>query len=172
MGLAEREAVIEKLLAGYRAYFDINRFDEPEHDGVPLKAECRFYVHSEKYVLVKKAKLWEADSSEFIYLFSMPELTEELFTACKDYAYREGMKLVNPKEGHMYSYITPIFVADTCTPEAKKALTGCKIYKSFLFSFHGWMEFHTGLLLPDTGEVFTNRAGKANRTFFTQVCKH
>ena len=172
MGTTEREAVLEKLLNGYREYFDIDRFEDGEHDGVPLAAQCRFYVHSEKYVLLKKAKLWEANSSEFIYLFSVPELTEEIFAACRDYAYREGMKLVDPKEGHMYSYITPIFVADSCTPEARKALTSCRIYKSFLFSFHGWMEFHTGLLLPGTGEVYTNRAGKANKKFFSDVCKH
>ena len=31
-----------------------------------------------------------------------------------------GMKVINPKPGHMYSYITTIFVCDTCDEETEK----------------------------------------------------
>ena len=113
-----REELLERMLKGYQAYFDIERYEERE-DALPLMAHCRFYVHSEKYVLVKKAKLWDADSNEYVYIFSVPELTKEIFERCKDYAYEEGMKLIDPKPGHMYSYITPVFICDTCTKEAE-----------------------------------------------------
>ncbi|MDO5425216.1 MAG: hypothetical protein Q4F41_15960 [Eubacteriales bacterium] len=164
-----REAVLNRLLDSYQAYFDIEKQDTGEKDGLPLAAHCRFYVHSEKYVLVKKAKLWEADSNEYVYIFSMPHLSLELYNRCRDYAYEEGMKLVDPKPGHMYSYITAVFLCDTCAPEAKKALKKCRIYKSFHFSLYGWMDFHTALLTLDERTAFTNHSGRANAKFMKKI---
>ena len=154
-----RAQVLTRMLKGYQAYFDIEQYEDGK-DGLPLAAHCRFYVHSEKYVLVKKAKLWDADSNEYVYIFSVPELTKELYEICKNYAYEDGMKLIDPKPGHMYSYITPVFICDTCTPEAEKALKRCRIYKSFHFSLHGWMDFHAAVLEVNHNKITTNRNGK------------
>ena len=163
-----RAQVLTRMLKGYQAYFDIEQYEDGK-DGLPLAAHCRFYVHSEKYVLVKKAKLWDADSNEYVYIFSAPELTKELYEACKNYAYEEGMKLIDPKPGHMYSYITPVFICDTCTPEAEKALKRCRIYKSFHFSLHGWMDFHTVLIQRGESDFPTNRSGKSNAKFMKNI---
>lgn len=163
-----REELLERMLRGYEAYFDIERVTEGP-DGLPLAAKCRFYVHSEKYVLVKKAKLWDADSNEYVYIFSMPELTKELYLRCLQYAYDEGMKLIDPKPGHMYSYITPVFLCDTCTPEAERALKRCRIYKSFHFSWYGWMNVHTAAIIRDGNRVATNRMGRANAKFMKSI---
>ena len=163
-----REELLERMLKGYQAYFDIERYEEREDD-LPLMAHCRFYVHSEKYVLVKKAKLWDADSNEYVYIFSVPELTKEIFERCKDYAYEEGMKLIDPKPGHMYSYITPVFICDTCTKEAEKALMRCRIYKSFHFSLHGWMDHHTALVELSTGQIDGNLGGRHTAKILKKV---
>lgn len=167
--VADRDTMLERLLAGYRAYFDIEQYDGRRADGIPVVAHCRFYVHSEKYVLIKKAKLWDADSNEFVYIFTMPELTRELYERCRDYAYEEGMKLVDPKPGHMYSYITAVFLCDTCTQEAAKALRRCRIYKSFHFSWYGWMDFHTAAIVRRDGSVLTNRSGRGNAKFMKSI---
>lgn len=164
-----REELLEKLLESYAAYFDIETYEDGQKDSLPLAAHCRFYVHSEKYVLVRKAKLWEADCNEYVYIFSMPHLTKQIFEACRDYAYEKGMELVDPKPGHMYSYITAVFLCDTCEPDAKKALSKCRIYKSFHFSLYGWMDFHTALLLRDENSVFTNHSGRANAKFMKKI---
>lgn len=163
-----REELLERMLKGYQAYFDIERYEE-RADDLPLMAHCRFYVHSEKYVLVKKAKLWDADSNEYVYIFSVPELTKEIFERCKDYAYEDGMKLIDPKPGHMYSYITPVFICDTCTKEAEKALTRCRIYKSFHFSWYGWMNVHTAAVIREGNRVITNRMGRGNAKFMKNI---
>lgn len=163
-----RDEILNRLLQSYEAYFDVDR--EPKVPaGLPLTATCRFYVHSEKYVLIKKAKLWEADSNEFVYIFSVPELTEELFESCRSYAYEEGMKLIDPKPGHMYSYITTVFVCDSCTPGAKKALQKCRIYKSFHFSWYGWMNFHTAAIVRKGSDLLTNRMGRGNAKFMKKI---
>lgn len=152
-----REAVLEEILEGYSAYFDVERAEDPE---VPLRAVCAFHVHSEKYVLVKKAKLWDADANEYVYVFSVPELTAEVFETCRAYAYEKGMALINPGPGHMYSYITALFLCGKWTKEGAVALKKCRIYKSFRLSFHGWMDFHAAALDCSAGGIVTNRAGR------------
>ena len=52
------------------------------------------------------------------------------------------MNLINPKPDHIYSYITAIFVCDSCDEEAERTLKKCKIFKNFKFSIHGWI-YHT-----------------------------
>ena len=84
----------------------------------------------------------------------------ETYEKCKEYAYEDGMKRANIGPGHMYTYITPIFVCDTCDVDAKKALQKCRIYKSFRFSLHGWMDFHAAVFEVNTNKIFTNRSGK------------
>ena len=161
-----REEILEKLIRSYEGYFDIERSDDFEP---PLQAVCHFNVRSAKYVLLKKAELWSATSNEHVYIFSVPELTEEIYRTCEKKAYEEGMKLIDPKPGHMYTYITAVFICDSCTPEAKKLLKKCRIYKSFHFSLHGWMDFHTVLIQRGESDFPTNRSGKSNAKFMKNI---
>ena len=161
-----REEILEKLIRSYEGYFDIERSDDFEP---PLQAVCHFNVRSAKYVLLKKAELWSATSNEHVYIFSVPELTEEIYRICEKKAYDEGMKLIDPKPGHMYSYITPVFICDTCTKEAEKALTRCRIYKSFHFSWYGWMNVHTAAVIRKGNRVITNRMGRGNAKFMKNI---
>lgn len=152
-----REEAVNKLLDSYRTYFNITTFKEEQK---PLTAICEFFERSEKYVLSKKAELWSANCEEFIYLFEMPHLTLDMFEQCRDYAKEDGLKRANIGPGHMYTYITPIFVVDSCDESAKKALKKCRIYQSFRFSLHGWMDFHTAVLELTNNCIVTNRNGR------------
>ena len=134
-----RAQVLTRMLKGYQAYFDIEQYEDEEGWIFRWLAHCRFYVHSEKYVLVKKAKLWDADSNEYVYIFSVPELTKELYEICKNYAYEDGMKLIDPKPGHMYSYITPVFICDTCTTGSGKSAEAVQDLQKFSF-FVVWLD--------------------------------
>lgn len=152
-----RETAISTLLDSYRAYFNITLFEEEQK---PLTAICEFFEHSEKYVLSRKAQLWASEAEEFIYLFDVEHLTLETYEKCRDYAREDGMKRANIGPGHMYTYITPIFICDSCDDDARKALKKCRIYKSFRFSLHGWMDFHTAVFEVKTNKISTNRSGK------------
>lgn len=153
-----RAEAIEKLCESYSAYFDIVRFDEEESE---LAATCFLHVHSEKYVLVKAAKLWEADSNEYVYIFSVPHLTKDVFLKCRDHAHNDGMSRIEPKPGHMCSYITALFICDSCDPEALRALKRTRIYKSFRLSYYGWMDFHTGIIELSSGKTAANGSGRS-----------
>lgn len=167
MGLAAtREELIESLLDSYQSYYDIRKCSQEE---APLTAECAFHVYSEKYVLVKKAKLWEANCHEYLYLFSVPLLTEEVYLQCQQYVYEHGMELVNPVKNHMYTYLTAVIVADSSEKQARRRLKRCHIHKSFRFSLRGWMDFHTALIDRESESVYTNSAGRENAKFLKKL---
>ena len=153
-----RSEAADKLLDRYAGYYDISPAGEGQ---APLVATCDFHAHSEKYALSRKAKLWEAGSHEYVFVFSVPHLTEDIFNACRDYAYERGMAKVEPGPNHMYSYITAMFLCDTCEKAAKKALRRCRIYKSFKMAFWGWMDFHTGLAVLEDEKAFSNASGRS-----------
>ena len=176
----KRKEAIERLLSGYRRYYNVTRFDggfnpPPEEykgiceagkltppvlsEGNSLVAVCEYYEKAEQYFLFKRNELWTTHQEEFIFLFSIKNLTKEIFETCRDYAYEEGMKLAHIGPGHMYSYISPVVVCETADPEAVKALEKCKIYKSFKFSFHGWMDFHAACFEASKQKLHFNHSG-------------
>ena len=150
-------SAVERLLKSYQAYYNITTFDEAKR---PLTAICEYYEASQKYVLSHKAELWSENSEEFLFLFQMDRLTLHDYEKCRDYAYEEGMKMAHIGPGHMYTYITPVFVCNECDAYALKALKKTRIYKSFRFSFHGWMDFHTAVLEVQQNKISSNTGGK------------
>ena len=176
-----RQEIVERLLAGYRRFYNITRFDggpnpHPEEwkglregDKVPplsfpgngnLVAVCEYYERGQQYFLFRTNELWSSQQEEFIFLFSVGTLTKEVFEACRDFAREEGMKLAHIGPGHMYTYITPVFVCDTAEEAAIALLEKCRIYKSFLFSFHGWMDFHIACFETGKNKLYFNRSGR------------
>lgn len=153
-----RETALNRLIESYKTYFNIKLADNSNQDF--LVAVCEYYKHTEKYVLSRKANLWTANCEEFVYLFSAEELTEEMFKQCRDFAREDGLKRACIGPGHMYTYITLIFVCDTCQEKARHALRKCCIYKSFKFHFHGWMDFHAAVFEVEGEKITTNSSGK------------
>lgn len=151
-----RQEVIDKLLEGYKAYYNISLIE----DDSPLVAVCEFYEHSQRYVMSRKAELWSANCEEFIYLFNVEHLTLEVFEKYRDWVKENGLAKANIGPGHMYTYLTPVFICDKCDKDVIKAVRRCRIYKSFHFSLHGWMDYHVAVLETDTDRITTNGSGK------------
>lgn len=161
-----REAALARLIKSFETYYNVHRFDDEQ---IPITARCDFFEHSQKYVLSQKAELWSADCEEFLYLLDIPRLTLPLYEQWRDYIREEGMKLLHIGPGHMYSFITPVFVCDTCDEDARKALKKCRIYKSFHFSLHGWMDFHTAVVDLERGRIDANRSGHSTAKILKKV---
>lgn len=161
-----REAVIDRLLRSYSSCYNIHLIED---DQVPITARCDFFEHSGKYVISKKAELWSADNEEFLYLVNIPHLTMELYQKWRDYIHEDGMNRIHVGPGHMASYITPVFICDTCEEEARKALKKCRIYKNFHFSLHGWTDHHTALIELSTGQIDANAGGRQTAKILKKV---
>lgn len=189
-----REEACDKLLRLYKSYYNIHRFDGGEsavregstakgktdeevsrivaEGGYPLIARCDFFEHSQKYVISQKAELWSADREEFLYLFSVPELTMDLFERCRDYVYDDGMERLSAGPGHMYTYLTAVFLCDTCDADVVRAIKKTRIYKSFHFSLHGWMDYHNAVAVFDKSVVDSNFSGKSSAKFMKKIFYH
>lgn len=166
------ESAVARLLSSFQAYYNVREFPEPGEgaapvvensgaDAVPLRALCEYYEKSQRYVVSQKAELWSEHSEEFIFLYAMDRLTPELFERCKDHALEEGMKMAHIGSGHMYTYVTPIFVCGACDEDARKALKKCRYFKSFRFSFHGWMDLHAAVLEVNHNQISSNAGGRS-----------
>ena len=150
------EELTQALLNSYEAYYDIARVN----DDSPLVATCDFHSTSEQYVLVKRAKLWAAETNEYVFVFHVPELNMDSLARCRDLALEQGMKKIHPHPEHMYSYITAVLLCDGVQPDAPEQLERYKKSVSFKLSLHGWMEYRIAAVDLSTAEVFVNRKGK------------
>ena len=87
----------------------------------------------------------------------------------RDYVHADGMERLHVGPGHMSSFITPVFICDTCDEDARRALKKCRISKSFHFSLHGWMDHHTALVELSTGQIDANPGGRHTAKFLKKV---
>ena len=157
----ERNELLEKIIQVYAPYYDIERFDEAE-DGLLVKAV--FHEHGTGYLLVKKAELWTADRHEYVWIFSVPELTETYFQEGLKRVRAEGEPLVKPAQGHMSTDLVAMFICDEAEEAALTAAKKSRIRKSFQFSLKGWMEVQTVIAevrrASVTGNIYAGNTAK------------
>ncbi len=152
-----REALLAKLDDAYTVYFNREEVSDP----IPHQAaQYAFFATNECYILSKKVNLWRAQTNEYAYVFSVPHLDESIYDACRRAALERGMARIRPHSEHKSSFITAVFVCDSATPGAMKAVQKTRHHKDFLFSFHGWMDFRAAAVDLSTGEAAVNREGK------------
>lgn len=164
-----RGQIVEALESYYGAYYDVSKAEAVDGGAPHLELRCDLHVSNQKYFLFRKNVLWEANCHEYVYIFSVPRLTEEVFLQCEEYTHAEGMKLVRPEPGHMYTYLTCVIIADETEPGAVRLLKKSRIHKSFRFSLRGWMDLHAVALDRSTGRTFTNRSGRENAKLFHKI---
>lgn len=159
---ATRDALLSTLKNAYTVYFD----DVSSSCSAPfLAASYAFHSRNECYMLSKKAKLWSAETHEYVYVFSVPKLSEDVYEECRRQACDLGMKNIRPHIEHMKSLVTALFVCDSMTDGAAQALKKTKMRKNFLFSFYGWMELRTAAVDLSSGNIAVNRAGSELKDF-------
>ena len=152
-----RTHMLAKLDDAYTVFFDRKNADP----GTPFLASCyAFHSADECFVLSRKVKLWRAEINEFVYIFSMEELTAEFYETCRQRAFTLGMQEIHPHLEHRSSFITAIFLCDHVQEEAAHAVRTTRCHKDFLFSLHGWMDLRAAALDLGTGIVTVNRAGQ------------
>ena len=155
---ADKQDVLEALLRSHEAYFDVSR--DIAYAGRNFAGYAEFRTHSEQFVLVKRAKLWEADAFEYIF-FDVVDCVDE---AWLDEAYRfmttEALTKVDPKPNHMMSFISIVAIADSVSDGAKAKVRKMRFRKNFKFGFSGWADLRMALIDLSSLDVSTNGMGK------------
>lgn len=156
--LDEKQLVLERLLAAHSVWFNVTR--NYEHSGRRFEGYAEFRSLGEKYILTKRAKLWEVEAHEYVFFAVVDELDEAVFADFFEFMKNEAIKKVKPGPNHMSSYVSLVLIADKISPEAAKALKKTNYHKTFKFGFQGWAEFRFCALDLSAQQVITNAMGK------------
>ena len=165
----DRAKLLEKLRESYEYYYDIE--DGNADSGLPLLYTATFHVRSEGYVLIKKAKIWAAETNEYAYIFSVPVLDADTASRCMDFALEDGLPKIKPDPEHRESYIIALFVADVIEDEAAKIIRSRKFYKSFKLGLWGWSALRTAAVGLEKELIATNKAGSNLVSFFRKLLR-
>lgn len=171
VAIVRRKQIEEELIQSYEACYNINR---PEKNVDGLVCECDYFEHSEKYVVSQKARLWAADGEEFLYLYSVDEVTQEILERVYDYCLESGKSKMKVGPDHMYSYITAVVLCDHMDRDIIGKVKRMKYYKSFRLGFYGWMNYR--IVVASVGsdgiEYISNHEGKSTVSSMKKVLKY
>lgn len=154
----EKHLVLKRILAAHERWFDVQR--EYEYAGRTFPGYAEFHSYGEKYVLVKRAKLWEVDTHEYLFFVLANRLDETQVRDLVSFMENDGLAKVVPEPNHMSSAISLVIVADSCTEEALRLVRKTKFRKNFAFGIRGWADLRVAVADLSTKRVTTNAMGK------------
>ncbi|MBQ9021501.1 MAG: hypothetical protein IJ113_05755 [Eggerthellaceae bacterium] len=111
-------------------------------------------------MLVKRAKLWEVDSHEYIFFQTVDTLDADTFEDWLSYMCEHGVKKAKPQPNHMSSNITLVLIADSTSDDVAKAVRKARFRKNFKFGLEGWADLKLAAIDLANQRVYTNGAGK------------
>lgn len=154
-----RQQVIERLLAAHEAWFDVER--NHRFAGRVFPGYAEFHSTASQYVLVKRAKLWEASAHEYLFFCEMPRLDAAALDELVSFMTTEALTKVQPGPNHMSSFLSLVVVADTVDEVAARQVRATRFRKNFSFGFRGWADMRLAVVDVSQGRVHTNGQGKA-----------
>ncbi|MBQ8956859.1 MAG: hypothetical protein IJ075_07815 [Lachnospiraceae bacterium] len=161
----DRQEVLEKIIASYEQYYDINRETPVE----PFAAEATFKSHGEEYFLIRSAKITEMDSSETAFFADMDSLDAPAYDALVDKVWDETLKRADPKPDHRNSDGILIIITDSIDGETKKKIKKTRRYKSYRFMLWGWSELRVIAYELSSGKAVCNRQGSILKELFANI---
>lgn len=157
--------LLEQLLDSYQSSYDIAK--PFEINGDVYDAYASFNVTSARYVLIKRAELWQANCYEHTFFHCIDNLTSDNLTVFRrqvtDFIepefVRKGKKY--PAKNHMYTFITGIFICENGVPaDIKKEVKKFRFIKNYLFSIRGYSEVRLLVFDLKNHKIFGNTAAK------------
>lgn len=170
-----KSELINKIKISYQSFYDILYFDENVLDdtkstsGIFMNAQ--FHMHSENYVISRKAQLYQMDTNEYVHFYYYEKLTKDLFENAVNETYDDSFPKINPGPDHRSSYITAVFICKDYDEDALIALKKYRRRKSFQFSLHGWLEVHTAIVDLRSESVFSNSDGRPTGKFLKNILR-
>lgn len=157
----KRDDLFERVVAAHRGCYDIIR--DYQFEGRIVPAFASFHSHGEQYVLVKRAKMWEVETHDYLFLEKADHLTAEALEDEIAFVIEHGMSKVIPGPNHMSSGLSLVVVATSADDEALKLARKAKFRKNFKLSLHGWADLRVAvcdLSREKGGLVVSNAVGR------------
>ena len=149
--------LMEKLISSYTSFYDIDRSIAVAESN--FCATAQFHSRCEKYVLVHSAKLWAAETHEYLYFSCQEHLDAANFQDILFRCIEHSLTLIKPHKEHMLSKVTLIIFAENIDEETKRKVKKFHYRKNFRFSFWGWMEVSIAIVDCSNKTVIVNRQG-------------
>lgn len=156
---------LEKLTESLKSFYNIDL--NSEIPGVAARAD--YFEHSEQFLVSRKANLWTADGEEFMYILTADHLTREFVDSSMEQIGSDWKKHAHIGPGHMYTYVTPVFLCQSADKDALKAIRRFRRYKSYRLGFYGWSEFHAAAYVCDQDSACSNGSGRGVKKMLLKV---
>lgn len=154
----DRHTVLKRLLSAHQEWFNV--YQDYEYAGELFPGYAEFHSHGEKYVLVKRAKLWEVDAHEYLFFRDVACLDVDEVQRMVGFMTQKALQKVHPEPNHMQSFLSLVFVADQVTEEAAKKIRTTSFRKNFKLGFQGWADLRLAAVDLSAQTVLTNSMGK------------
>ena len=164
--MLDRKSSEEKILNAYMSSYDIEMADEGKK---PLIFTGDFHVHSENFVMARKAQLFEMDTFDHLYVYSFDNLETLDVVEAVAKAHESGFSKIKPDKTHRSSYITVLFYCNSIDKNAIKFIKHYKKRKNFKFSLEGWMEVHVVCIEFGKDKIYHNGDGRNTGKFLKDV---
>lgn len=161
-GQGQGRQTLERLLAAHEAYFDVCR--DYEFAGHVFAGYAEFHSEASGYVLVKRAKLWEATAHEYLFFELVEHLDEASFEALIVLMTERALEKVEPSSTHMSSYLSLVVIADTVDPVVRAAARKTRWRKNFKLGLEGWADLRVAVVDLGAGGIVCNARGKELRS--------
>ena len=152
---------LARLERAHEAYYDVER--DFAFGGRTFPLFAALHADSSQYVLIKRAKLWEAHTHEYLFFVTAERFDEAALADWVAFMTGPALALVQPEPDHMTSYLSLVVLAETADPAAVKAVRRTRFRKNLSLGLGGWIDLRLALVELDAERVTTNGQGKALR---------
>ena len=152
-----KHTVLKRILAAHETWFDVQR--DYEYAGRVFPGYAEFHEHGEKYVLVKRAKLWEIDAHEYIFFVLSDLLTASDLDELIAFMKTDALAKVHPEPDHMTSYLSLVVVADDIEQGLDRKVRRTSYRKDFMLGLRGWADLRVAVVDLASQRVYTNSQG-------------
>lgn len=156
------QELLARILIAHEVWFDVSRDRQVAGRTFPGVAE--FHEQGEKYVLSKRAKLWEVASNEYVFFDTVGFLEEGAFDEMVSFMKLQALpEMVHPHPDHMFSNLSLVLIADSVAPGVERAVKKTRFRKTFKLGLQGWSDLKIAVVdlsVGENGRVITNAAGK------------
>ena len=157
----QKRIVLDRVLAAHEAWFDVSR--DYAFAGRVFPGYAEFHSSAERYVLVKRAKLWEVNAHEYLFFEVTERLTAPLFEELVAFMTTEALAKVQLNPEHMTSYLSLVIIADEVDEGLRKTVKRTRFRKNFKLGFEGWADLRVAVVDLATSSIVTNAMGKELR---------
>ena len=170
----DKEDVFERFIKSYSVYYDVSRKDasDPRFEVANgFDAEARFDSKSEQYFLVKRAKVADIHSSEYVYFSLKDNLTLDIIKELDLKAWEYGIGHASPGPDHKNTDSVLIVICDSIEEEAKEFIIKSRHSKNYNFALYGYSNYRLVAIGLDEGSVYFNKQARILKELVSNILK-